>query len=129
MNNIPFDPLAALAESADASDRLTRFPENSRYHGMIPKTRTVGGRIVAYLPRRIVPPPSAFESAGTYVTDENDRPDYAAHKALGDSLLFWRLADANGVLHPDELTARVGRRLTIPLPPGVPVGLNIGGGF
>ena len=32
---------------------------------------------------------------------------------LGDPLMFWRLCDENGVMHPDELTATSGRRLIV----------------
>jgi hypothetical protein len=39
---------------------------------------------------------------------------------LGDAELWWRLADANGVVDPRDLTEPVGRRLRITLPEGVP---------
>jgi len=43
-------------------------------------------------------------------------------RVLGDPELFWRLCDANDTLHPQELTEAVGRRLSVPLPEGIPGG-------
>jgi hypothetical protein len=34
-------------------------------------------------------------------------------------LLYWRIADANAVVDPNELTDTLGRRVDIPLPPGM----------
>lgn len=49
-----------------------------------------------------------------------DRLDNLAAQYLGDPELFWRLCDANSALHPEELTERVGRRLRVTLPEGIP---------
>jgi len=43
-----------------------------------------------------------------------------AARELGDPEAFWRLCDANGVMHPDELTDEVDERVRITLPDGVP---------
>jgi hypothetical protein len=48
-----------------------------------------------------------------------DRPDLLGAKHLGDPLLYWRIADANAVVDPNELTDTLGRRVDIPLPPGM----------
>ena len=48
-----------------------------------------------------------------------DRPDLLGAKYLGDPLLYWRIADANAVVDPNELTDTLGRRVDIPLPPGM----------
>ena len=39
---------------------------------------------------------------------------------LGDPEQFWRIADANGAIAPEQLTDEPGRRLRITLPAGVP---------
>jgi hypothetical protein len=39
---------------------------------------------------------------------------------MQDAEQFWRIADANAALHPNELTAQPGRRLRITLPEGIP---------
>ena len=42
----------------------------------------------------------------------------------GDPELWWRLADANGVIEPSTMTLAIGRRLRITLPEDVPGGLD-----
>jgi hypothetical protein len=73
------------------------------------------GTPAPYLKRRFVP-----RDAGTVVTRhavvEGDRADLLAARYFGDPEQFWRLADANAVLHPGELTDEVGERLDIALP-------------
>lgn len=112
------DPLAAmLAQNPDAAT----FPPESRYHGIdIAHLQTVDGEIVAYLRRRFVPPPERLAALGTHTVIQGERPDHVAAARLGDPEQFWRLADANRVLDPHELTEEVGRRLIVPLPEGVP---------
>ena len=51
---------------------------------------------------------------------DGDRLDSLAARYLGDPELYWLLADANGVLRPDELLEEAGRRIAITLPEGVP---------
>jgi len=38
---------------------------------------------------------------------------------LGGPELFWRIADANGAMRPEDLVAKVGRQLKITLPQGI----------
>jgi hypothetical protein len=44
------------------------------------------------------------------------RPDLLSARLQGDPLQFWRIADANGVMNPSELTDVPGRQLRIPRP-------------
>ena len=67
-----------------------------------------------------MPPPERFALLYEYRVVEGDRRDLIAAAHLGDPELWWRLADANGVLDPDDLTAFVGRRLRITAPDGMP---------
>ena len=39
---------------------------------------------------------------------------------MGDPEAFWRIADANSALRPQDLTRTPGRRLRITLPEGIP---------
>jgi hypothetical protein len=39
---------------------------------------------------------------------------------MGDPLQFWRVADANNAMQPEELTAEIGRKLRITQPEGIP---------
>jgi hypothetical protein len=98
----------------------TLFPPNSRYAGLETAVWDAGGdRPIIYLRRRFVPAPERLGVRGEHVVAASERPDQIAAEELGDPELAWRLADANRVLHPDELTAEVGRRLRVPPPIGL----------
>jgi hypothetical protein len=98
----------------------TLFPPASRYHGIETATlETAEGKKVIYLKRRFVPPPERFELLQEHVVTQGERLDNITARYLGDPEQFWRLCDANGVLHPRELE-EVGRRLRITLPEGIP---------
>ncbi|WP_223620171.1 LysM domain-containing protein [Lysobacter sp. ESA13C] len=97
------------------------FPPGSRYHA-VPVAMRVGddGTVVPYLQRRFLPPLDGFVTLHEHTVVEGERPDLVAARELGDSEAFWRLCDANSVMHPDELTDTVGERVRITLPDGVP---------
>jgi hypothetical protein len=104
-----------------------QFPPNSRYHAT-PTARFAlrDGRTILYLRRRFVPPPDRFAALREHAVVQGDRLDLIAASQLGDPELYWRICDANGAMRPDELTERIGRRLRITLPEGVP-GASDGG--
>jgi hypothetical protein len=93
------------------------FPKSSRYYGIETATmKTSAGSEVAYLRRRWLPPAAAIAAPAEHQVQENDRLDNLTARHLGDPEQFWRLCDANNAMHPQELTATVGRRLRIPSP-------------
>lgn len=97
------------------------FPPTSRYYGVETATLTTrDGRTVAYLRRRFLPPPERFAVLQEHVVSQGERLDQIAASYLGDAEAFWRIADANGAMAPEELTATPGRRLLITLPEGIP---------
>jgi hypothetical protein len=97
------------------------FPITSRYYGIeVTTLETSDGRTIAYLRRRIVPPPERFALLQEHTVQQGERPDHVAYQYLGDAEQFWRICDANAVLHPEELTETVGRRIRITLPDGIP---------
>jgi hypothetical protein len=97
-----------------------RFPPTSRYHGVeIAKLALPDGREIAHLRRRFVPDPERFALLHERVVAAGERPDHLAASELGDPEAFWRIADSNRALKPEEL-AEVGRRLRITLPEGIP---------
>ena len=113
------DPLKRLLAPLPLESRL--FPPDSRYHGL--ETASLiddKGETVVYLKRRFVPPPERFADLTEHVVSEGERLDHMAHRYLGDSEQFWRIADANRAMRPDELVEEIGRRLRITLPEGVP---------
>jgi hypothetical protein len=95
------------------------FPPTSRYAG-IPILTLPGEEPIPYLARRLVPLPERFATLKEHVVAERERLDQIAAAELGDPEAFWRLADANGALRPQELTATPGRRLRVTLPEGLP---------
>lgn len=100
---------------------MSTLPPTSRYYSLEQKTLELpDGTIIAYLGRRIVPLPERFATLQMHVVKQGERPDLVAHQYLGDSEQFWRLCDANAVLHPEELTEREGAEIRITLPEGIP---------
>ncbi len=113
------DPFSLIPAPQDLV--LDPFSETSRYRGLpLLKFRDASGREIVYVSRRWVPPPGVFAAVGLYEVREGDRIDLIADSQIGDAELYWRIADANAALAPAELTARVGRKLRITMPQGVP---------
>lgn len=101
----------------------TRFPANSRYHMVSTREWTgADGRARRYLRRRFVPQPEALGVDMHVRIREGDRLDLVSAERLGDAERFWRIADANGAMHPADLIA-AGRILRIP-----PAAQGAGGG-
>jgi hypothetical protein len=106
------DPLQALLGAGAVP--ATSFPSSSRYAGVPVDTDPV-----PHLHRRFVPGPSRFSSLHEVAVSESDRRDLLAAAHLGDPELWWRLADANGIVDPRDLE-RPGRRVHVTLPEDVP---------
>lgn len=123
------DPLQALL-GAGLVPSLS-FPPTSRYAGsaVVTHARRAGPGEepvrIAYLRRRLVPRPDRFTPLYQVRCVEGDRRDLLAAQHLADPELWWRLADANGVIDPARMAEPVGRVLWVTLPEGVPGG---GGG-
>ena len=97
------------------------FPITSRYYGIaIAKLETATDVTIVYLRRRFVPAPERFELLQEHTVSEGERLDQAAAQYLGDPEQFWRIADANSAMQPDDLMRPAGRRIRITLPEGIP---------
>ena len=117
--------LETIIQSAAGTGAPTK--PSSRYYGDTVEMFTMAdGTQVAYLQRRIIPQPDIYTSTMDYVVVDGDRLDKLAAKYLGDPLLFWMIADANGAVDPDELTAQAGRTIQIPIGSAVPAGARNG---
>ncbi|MEO3807250.1 LysM domain-containing protein [Nonomuraea sp. B1E8] len=79
---------------------------------------TGGLREVRYLRRRALPDPRDILTAAVHRVTAADRLDLVSHRYLGDPTAWWRIADANGAVDPDELTGpdAEGDLIVIPLP-------------
>jgi hypothetical protein len=102
------------------------FSITSRYQG-IPTAvfELPDGRKVTYVRRRFLPHPEELTQIGEHEVRVGERLDNIAYQAFGDPEQFWRIADANREMDPDELV-RVGARLRITLPAGMPQGGLLG---
>jgi hypothetical protein len=97
------------------------FPPNSRYANIDTAALiTATEKAVLFLRRRFVPPPESFALLQLHVVTQGERLDQVAAQYLGDPLAFWRIADANAAMRPEELTETPGRPLRITLPEGIP---------
>jgi hypothetical protein len=114
------DPLQALLAAGAVPQ--TTLPPTSRYAGVAVEAWDPGNGepAVPYLARRLCPHAERFAQLYEVGVVEGDRRDLLAYRHLGDAELWWRLADANGVVDPRDLTSPIGRRLRITLPEGVP---------
>lgn len=77
-----------------------------------------GDREVRFLRRRFLPQPSTLPTLAEHLITRGDRLDVITATYLGDPIQFWRICDANPVIHVEDLTAadRIGERLRIPVP-------------
>jgi hypothetical protein len=97
------------------------FLITSRYYGIpVASFETVADLTIAYVRRRFVPPPERFELLQEHTVSEGERLDQITAQYMGEPEQFWRIADANDAMQPDELTRPVGRRIRITLPEGIP---------
>jgi hypothetical protein len=113
------DPLQELL--AAGAVPTTSFPPTSRYAEVGVDAYDPGGGSppVAFLRRRFCPRADRLALLYEVRVAEGDRRDVLGARHLGDAEVWWRLADANGVVDPRDLTP-IGRRVRVTLPEGVP---------
>jgi len=113
------DPVQLLIDAGAIPS--TPFVAQSRYNGVplavLQRRPDEPGQV--YVKRRFIPSPNAVAVAVRRAVQSGDRPDLLGATYFGDALLYWRIADANAVVDPNELTDTLGRRVAIPLPPGM----------
>lgn len=123
-------------------DVLPSYPRSSRYHDAERGVYVTGdGTEIPYTRRRLLPRPAAGPGDGTagdgtgadpatgpgttpHTVSEGERPDLLAHRYLGSADQWWRIADANPVTDPEELTATPGAVVAVPVPGGFPGVVN-----
>lgn len=97
------------------------FPPTSRYYGINTVVmKTENKEETVYLRRRFVPQSERFSLLQEHTVTQGDRLDNITNQYLGDPEQFWQLCDANNVLHPEELTEKIGFKIRITLPEGIP---------
>ncbi len=112
------DPVQALLDAGAIPS--TPFGPNSRYQGVgLGRYQPPGGGpAIVYVLRRFIPQMRDIGTAGEHIVQSGERPDLLAAQVFGDSGLYWRIADANAVTDPFELTDTIGLRVRIPVPFG-----------
>ena len=88
------------------------FTRSSRYAGVGDhKLTDEAGREVPYKKVRLIPPTPGVRP---HVVAAGERPDHIAHRHFRDAELFWRICDANAVMHPEELVELAGTIIHVP---------------
>jgi hypothetical protein len=97
------------------------FEPTSRYYTIETAniTMTTGDgdrREVRYVKRRFIPSSEGMTTLVEHRVAQGERLDNITARYLGDPTQFWRIADANNVLRPEELTEEIGTVIKIALP-------------
>jgi hypothetical protein len=101
----------------------SNYDVQSRYYGLPVLDWTApDGSVLRYVQRRFIPAAWRFPSLTGHPVQQGDRIDLLAARYLGSPLLYWRIADANLAVRPDDPLA-AGATVTIPLPASTPGGL------
>ncbi len=88
------------------------FFKGSRYANVGELTlKDVQQREIRYKKTRWIP---ATPAQAGHLVQDGERLDQIAHRYYRDPERFWRIADANEVLWPDELVEAAGRVIAIP---------------
>ena len=96
----------------DATSRYFKLPVNS----MLALESDGTAREIRYVQRRFIPSAAGLTTLVEHQVAQGERLDTITAKYLGDPTQFWRIADANTVLDPNDLTETVGQTITIALP-------------
>ena len=113
------DPANVIFQNVNLKTSL--FPPTSRYYGIDTATlETKDGKKIIYLRRRIVPQPGRFALIQEHSVKQGDRLDNISAQYQGDPEQFWRIADANNAMRPDDLTTEPGSKIRITQPEGIP---------
>lgn len=97
------------------------FEPTSRYSAIETASITITTgdgdlREVRYAKRRFIPSSEGMTTLVEHTVAQGERLDNITARYLGDPTQFWRVADANNVLRPEELTEEIGTVIKIALP-------------
>jgi len=88
------------------------FFKGSRYEKVEEAELTnAGGRVVRYKKVRFITDP---QPQGAHRVEQGDRLDLISYSYFQDPERFWRIADANRGLWPDDLLEEPGRLILVP---------------
>ncbi len=112
------DPVQALIEAGAIPS--SPFGPDSRYAGIgfALHRDTPDEPGTAYVLRRFIPPRRDIAVMFAHVVGAGERADLLSARVFGTPELYWRIADANAVIDPFELTDTLAARIAIPAAPG-----------
>lgn len=113
------DPVQALIDAGAIP--TSPFVPSSRYVGVAfgLYQKNPGDPGIPYVLRRFIPQQRDIAVLLEHIVQSGERPELLAFRAFTDAELYWRIADANVVTDPFELTDTLGARVAIPAPTGV----------
>ena len=95
------------------------FDHTSRYYLLETAAYvTKDNKNIAYKRRRFLPQGNRMQLLIEVTVNDGDRADVITARILGDPRQYWRVADANNTMSPEELTEEIGRAIRIPVPQG-----------
>ncbi len=94
---------------------------NSRYASLKTKSLMITEpdgqlRFVRYVERRFLPEMGTGTTLLEHRVVQGDRLENVTAKYLADPTQFWRVADSNEAMQPEELTSEIGGRIIINMP-------------
>jgi hypothetical protein len=93
------------------------FEQTSRYSSCEDAQMVIEeGHVLTYKRRRFLPQGEKIPPLREFVISAGDRLDVIAAHTIGDPEQYWRICDANNVMHPLELTGEPGRKIKIAAP-------------
>ena len=102
---------------ANTTAQTPRFAPNSRYYGLPTLTHVFAdGRAVAHVTRRFIPAADSLLTVREHLVVQGDRLDLLASNYLADPEQWWKIADANVTLVPEQLTDEAGETLQVAFP-------------
>jgi hypothetical protein len=108
------DPVQLLIDAGAIPS--SPFAPSSRYAN-VPRARYIRSADdpgVPYVLRRFIPQRRDIATGAEHIVAARERPDTLAAQVFGDPRLYWRIADANAVTDPFELTDTQGARIALP---------------
>ena len=112
------NPLETILQQTGLNNSY--FAPNSRYYGLETKIlESKNHKKHVFVKRRFIAQPEAFELLQEHRVSQDDRLDNITHQYLGDAEQFWRICDANAVMHPNKLTEEIGNIIKITMPEGM----------
>ncbi len=112
------DPIQALIDAGAIPSNP--FGPNSRYagtgFGLFRTSPSDPG--ITYVLRRFIAQQADIPVIFEHVVRAGERPDLLAFQVYGDPELYWRIADANAVTDPFEMTDTLAASILIPSVPG-----------